>query len=121
MPQIDRRKARLQRHRRVRKHVSGSSTRPRLCVFRSLSHMYAQVIDDSSGSTLVSASTVDPGVIEQIQGMTKTEKARIVGKVLAERAVEHGITLVVFDRGGYKYHGRVKALADAARKGGLEF
>jgi large subunit ribosomal protein L18 len=86
-----------------------------------LDHIYAQVIDDSRGHTLVSASTVDPVVVEQIQNMTKTEKAQVVGKVLAERALEHGITRVVFDRGGYKYHGRVKALADAARKGGLEF
>jgi len=121
MPEINRRKARLQRHRRVRKYVSGSGERPRLCVFRSLSHIYAQVIDDSCGHTLVSASTVDPAVVGQSEGMTKTEKARVVGQVLAERALEHGITQVVFDRGGYKYHGRVKALADAARKGGLEF
>jgi len=121
MPEIDRRKARLQRHRRVRKYVVGAEERPRLCVFRSLSHIYAQVIDDSRGHTLVSASTVDPVVAEQVQGMTKTEKARVVGRVLAERALECGITQVVFDRGGYKYHGRVKALADAARKGGLEF
>ncbi len=121
MPEIDRRKARLQRHRRVRKYVSGSSERPRLCVFRSLSHIYAQVIDDSCGYTLASASTVDSSVVGQAQGMTKTDKARVVGTVLAERALEHGITQVVFDRGGYKYHGRVAALAEAARQAGLRF
>jgi large subunit ribosomal protein L18 len=90
-------------------------------VFRSLHHIYAQVIDDSRGHTLVSASTVDPEVEGQCQGLTKTEQARLVGKVLAKRAVTHGIKRVVFDRGGYLYHGRVKALADAAREGGLEF
>jgi large subunit ribosomal protein L18 len=83
--------------------------------------MYAQLIDDSQGHTLVSASTIDPDVATQIEGLTKTEQARIVGKALAQRALEHDIKRVVFDRGGYKYHGRVKALADAAREGGLEF
>jgi len=97
------------------------SERPRLNVFRSLRHIYAQVIDDSQGRTLVSASTVDPQVEAQLQGLTKIEQARVVGKVLAERALSQGIQRVVFDRGGYKYHGRVKALADAVREGGLEF
>nr|HID12366.1 50S ribosomal protein L18 [Anaerolineae bacterium] len=121
MPEIDRRVARLRRHRRVRKRVVGTPERPRLSVFRSLRHIYAQVIDDSRGYTLVSASTIDPEVEAQLQGLTKTEQARIVGKVLAERALSRGIKKVVFDRGGYKYHGRVKALADAAREAGLEF
>jgi large subunit ribosomal protein L18 len=92
-----------------------------LNVFRSLNHIYAQVIDDSRSSTLVSASTIDKEVGKEIDGLSKTEQARVVGKVLAERALSQGITRVVFDRGGYKYHGRVKALADAAREGGLEF
>ncbi len=121
MPEIDRRKARLRRHRRVRRHVVGRPERPRLNVFRSLSNIYAQVIDDSQGYTLVSASTIDPDVKTQIDGLSKSEQAQVVGKVLAERALSQGITKVVFDRGGYKYHGRVKALADAAREGGLEF
>jgi len=92
-----------------------------LNVFRSLRHIYAQVIDDSQGQTLVSASTIDPEVKVQLQGLTKTEQARAVGGLLAERALSCGIKKVVFDRGGYKYHGRVKALADAAREGGLKF
>ena len=121
MPEIDRRVARLRRHRRVLKRVVGTSERPRLNVFRSLSHIYAQVIDDSQGHTLVSASTIDPEVEAQLRGLTKTEQASVVGKVLAERALRQGISRVVFDRGGYAYHGRVKALADAAREGGLEF
>ena len=121
MPEIDRRAARLRRHKRVRKHVIGTSERPRLNVFRSLRHIYAQVIDDSLEQTLISASTVDREVETQIEGLSKIEQARVVGKVLAERALSQGINKVVFDRGGYKYHGRVKALADAAREGGLEF
>ena len=121
MPEIDRRGARLRRHKRVRKRVVGTPGRPRLNVFRSLRHIYAQVIDDSQGHTLVTASTIDPAVEAQVQGLTKTEQASVVGQVLAERALGRGIRQVVFDRGGYKYHGRVKALADAAREGGLEF
>ena len=121
MPEIDRRVARLRRHRRVRKQVVGTPERPRLNVFRSLRHIHAQIIDDSRGHTLVSASTVDSEVAMQTQGLTKIEQARVVGKVLAERALSQGIEGVVFDRGGYAYHGRVKALADAAREGGLEF
>jgi large subunit ribosomal protein L18 len=121
MPEIDRRVNRLRRHRRVRRHVIGTAERPRLNVFRSLNHIYAQVIDDGEGHTLLSASTVDPEVQKQLDGLTKIEQARVVGKVLAERALGQGVKHVVFDRGGYKYHGRVKALADAAREGGLEF
>lgn len=121
MPEIDRRVARLRRHKHVRKHVVGTPERPRLNVFRSLNHIYAQVIDDSRGHTIVAASTIEPEVKAQLKGLKKTEQARLVGRVLAERALRQGIKKVVFDRGGYKYHGRVKALADAAREGGLEF
>jgi large subunit ribosomal protein L18 len=121
MPESNRRVARLRRHRRVRKHIVGTPDRPRLNVFRSLRHIYAQVIDDSRECTLVSASTMDQEVRTQLQGLSKTEQAQVVGKVLAERALSQGIGQVVFDRGGYKYHGRVKALADAAREGGLDF
>jgi large subunit ribosomal protein L18 len=120
-PEIDRRKARSRRRAHIRKNLSGTSERPRLSVFRSLTHIYAQIIDDSVGNTLASASTVDRVVSEQTGEMTKTEQARIVGELLAERALSKGIKQVVFDRGGYKYHGRVKALAEAARKAGLDF
>ncbi|TET49738.1 MAG: 50S ribosomal protein L18 [Anaerolineales bacterium] len=121
MGEIDRRKARLRRHRRVRKRISGTKKMPRLNVFRSLGHIYAQVVDDSKGHTLVSASTMDREVGPKLKGLNKTERAGVVGRVLAERAKSQGITKVVFDRGGYKYHGRVKALAEAAREGGLKF
>ena len=113
--------ARHRRHARVRRHVSGTLERPRLCVFRSLKHIRAQVIDDTSGHTLVAASTLDSGVRSQIDGKDKSAQAAVVGEVIAQRALEAGITRIVFDRGGYKYHGRVKSLADAARKAGLEF
>ncbi len=108
------------RHRRVRNKVAGSELRPRLNVFRSLHHIYAQIIDDGKGETLVSASTLEGEVKGQIEEMTKTRKAEVVGSCLARKALQKGIRRVVFDRGGYKYHGRVKALADAARKEGLE-
>ena len=121
MPETDRQAARLRRHRRVRKHVVGMPERPRLNVFRSLRHIYAQIVDDSGGHTLVSASTVDPEVRIQLEGLTRTEQSRVVGKTLAERALNLSIKQVVFDRGVYKYHGRVQALADGAREGGLEF
>lgn len=121
MPEINRQVARVRRHKRVRTRVSGTAERPRLCVFRSLRHIYAQVIDDTQGRTLVSASTVEPEVEARLKGLKKVEQATVVGRVLAERAVKQGIKKVAFDRGGYKYHGRVKALADAARAGGLEF
>ena len=113
--------ARRRRHRRVRAKLSGTATRPRLNVFRSLNHIYAQVIDDSVGHTLAAASTLDKEVVGQAVGKTKKEQAELVGSAVAERAKTVGISQVVFDRGGYRYHGRVKALADAARKGGLEF
>jgi large subunit ribosomal protein L18 len=113
--------SRQRRHRRVRARVTGTAQRPRLNVFRSLLNIYAQVIDDEAGHTLASASTIDPEVRTQLEGKRKTEAARIVGKVVAERAKKAGINQVVFDRGGYKYHGRVAALAEGAREGGLEF
>jgi len=121
MPEVNRREARLRRHKHVRKRVVGTPERPRLNVFRSLRHIYAQVIDDSKGHTLVSASTIDPEVRSQLQGLSKVEQAGVVGKVLAERALGRGIEQVAFDRGGFKYQGRVEALADAAREVGLEF
>jgi len=113
--------ARVRRHVRVRKLVNGTPDRPRLNVFRSLAEIYAQVIDDEAGHTLVAASTVDHELRGQMDGKKKTEQARLVGKMLAERARQKGISKVVFDRGGYRYIGRVKALADGAREGGLEF
>jgi large subunit ribosomal protein L18 len=113
--------ARKRRHVRVRKQVEGTSERPRLNVYRSLNHIYAQIIDDSRGSTLLSVSSVDPSLHKSLVGKTRTEQAAVVGKTLAERATEAGISQVVFDRGGYKYHGRVKKLAEASREGGLKF
>ena len=113
--------ARRRRHVRVRKRVSGTEERPRLCVFRSLKHIYAQVIDDVQGYTLTSASTLDAEVRAKLNGKDKTAQAAVVGEVLAARALKAGVEQVVFDRGGCQYHGRVKALAEAARKGGLDF
>ncbi len=113
--------ARERRHRRVRKKVSGTQSRPRLNVYRSLIHIYCQVIDDVAGHTLVSVSTVDGQVRLMVQGKNKTEQARVVGQVIARRALDEGIKQVVFDRGGWAYHGRIKALADGAREEGLEF
>ena len=113
---------RQRRHRRVRAKVIGTPLRPRLNIFRSAQHIYAQVIDDERGNTLISAGTVEPSVRERVtEGMTKVEKARLVGQIIAERAKEAGITAVVFDRGGFLYHGRVQALATGAREGGLDF
>ncbi len=113
--------ARARRHGRVRQKVSGTTERPRLTVFRSLEEIYVQVIDDQAGHTLVSASSIDHELRAKAGGIKKVEQARLVGKLVAERAKAHGIQTVVFDRGGYRYIGRVKALADAAREGGLEF
>ena len=109
---------RARRHLRVRKKVTGSASRPRLVVNRSARHMFAQIVDDSAGRTLASASTLDPA-IRAAEG-DKTAKARRVGELLARRAAEAGVESVVFDRGGYRYHGRVAALADGAREGGLK-
>ncbi len=109
---------RLRIHRRIRKKLSGTSERPRLAVFRSVAHIYAQVIDDTKGVTLASASTTEKGVVETGGNVAA---AKVIGQRVAQRAKEAGIGSVVFDRGGYQYHGRVKALADAAREAGLEF
>jgi len=112
---------RERRHLRVRKKVKGTPERPRLCVYRSLKHIYAQIIDDTRGHTLVAASTLDPALRSQLPRTGNKEAARAVGRLLAQRALEKGITQVVFDRGGYLYHGRVQALAEGAREGGLKF
>jgi large subunit ribosomal protein L18 len=121
MPTRTPRELRIRRHTRLRKRVKGSSERPRLSVFRSNIHIYAQVIDDTTGRTLVAASSKDRALAATLNGKTKTERAQAVGQLLAKRAKDAGIDMVVFDRGGYKYHGRVQALADAAREGGLTF
>jgi large subunit ribosomal protein L18 len=113
--------ARGRRHVRVRKNLTGTTERPRLNVFKSLVGIYAQVIDDQAGRTLLSASTVDRDLREKMKGLKKSEQAKLVGQTLAERAKDKGIQAVVFDRGGYRYSGRVKALADGAREGGLQF
>jgi large subunit ribosomal protein L18 len=118
---ISRSIARNRRHQRVRKHIQGTPDRPRLNVFRSEAQIYAQVIDDEAGHTLVSASSIDQELRAKMDSLKKTEQARLVGMAIAERAKAKGITKVVFDRGGYRYIGRVKALADAAREGGLDF
>jgi large subunit ribosomal protein L18 len=112
---------RRHRHQRVRKTVEGTAGRPRLNVYRSHSAIYAQVVDDGPGRTLVSASTLDPELKPRLEGLNKTDQARLVGKLLGERAKARGVAQVVFDRGGYRYQGRVRALADAAREAGLEF
>ena len=117
----DRRAARCGRHDRVRAKVKGTASKPRLCVFRSLQHIYAQVIDDSQGHTLASASTIDPEAKGETSGKKRAAQAELVGILVAKRALGVGIKQVVFDRGGYKYHGRVKTLAEAARQGGLKF
>ncbi len=121
MKETDTREARIKRHLRVRRKVEGNGDRPRLCVFRSLNHIYAQVIDDVKGHTLVAASTLDAEIKDDSKGKNKTSRAEMVGELLAKRAKDKKIKQVAFDRGGYKYHGRVKALAEAARKGGLKF
>ena len=113
--------ARLRRHTRVRIGLQGTPQRPRLSVFRSLSEIYAQVIDDQAGKTIVSASTIDEELRGKMKGLKKAEQAKLVGQALAERAKGKGVQAVVFDRGGFKYSGRVKALADGAREGGLKF
>jgi len=114
--------ARIRRHRRVRAKVEGTISRPRLCVFRSLNHIYAQVIDDERGHTLASASTLDSEMRNgATAGKVRVARAELVGSLVAKRALSEGINQVVFDRGGYKYHGRVKALAEAARREGLKF
>ena len=113
--------ARLRRHLRVRKKVRGTPQRPRLAVYRSLGHIYAQVIDDDAGHTLAAASDLETAIRSQVNGKPKTAVAKLVGELVAQRAREHGVGRVVFDRGGYRFHGRVKALADSAREAGLTF
>ena len=117
----DSRTLRLARHRRVRRSVSGTADRPRLSVFRSLRDIYVQVIDDTNGKTLVAASSRESEIKSSAGKVTKSEVSKAVGAAIAKRALSTGTSKVVFDRGGYKYHGRVKALADAAREGGLDF
>lgn len=121
MAKKSRNDARLRRHARVRKSVMGTPERPRLNVYRSLISIYAQVIDDNNGHTLAAASSIDHELRDKMKGLHKTEQARLVGELVAERAKKKGIKSVVFDRGGFRYIGRVKALAEAARKAGLEF
>jgi len=113
--------ARERRQKRVRKKIKGSPQRPRLCVFRSARHIYAQVIDDVSGRTLVSASTISPDLRDQVKGLKKTEAAKLIGRSIAKKAREKGIAKVVFDRNGFLYHGRVQALSSSAREEGLKF
>lgn len=121
MTKSSRTDARLRRHQRVRKQVAGTAVRPRLNVFRSLTAIYAQIIDDVAGRTLVSASSLDKDLREKVKGLKKSEQAKAVGRAVAERAKGKGINSVVFDRGGFQYVGRVKALAEGAREGGLQF
>lgn len=116
-----RREARIRRHQRVRRQIAGVADRPRLAVFRSNLQIYAQVIDDERGHTLVAASTKDAELASAVAGKPRREQAALVGRSVAERALKAGITSVVFDRGGFLYHGRIKALADAAREAGLQF
>ena len=117
----DKEELRKRRHRSVRKKVSGVSEKPRLNVFRSLNNIYAQVIDDTTHTTLAAASTIDKELRSTVKSGGNIESAKLVGKLIAERAKEKGVAKVVFDRGGYLYHGRVKSLAEAAREAGLEF
>jgi large subunit ribosomal protein L18 len=121
MAKKSRAQARLKRHLRVRSKVAGTAARPRLNVFRSVTEIYAQIIDDAAGRTLVSASSVDKELRSKVKGLKKSEQAKVVGQAVAERAKTKGIKAVVFDRGGYQYTGRVKALADGARESGLQF
>ncbi|MGQ0601812.1 MAG: 50S ribosomal protein L18 [Anaerolineales bacterium] len=121
MANVKRKESRARRHARVRAKVSGTPGRPRLNIFRSLSSIYVQLIDDQAGTTLAAASSLDSELKAMLVGKKKSEQAKLVGMAIAERAKSKGISQVVFDRGGYKYHGRVKALADGAREGGLEF
>lgn len=121
LTRVDRKQARAVRHLRVRKRVRGTSERPRLAIFRSLHHIHAQIIDDAAGRTLVAASSVDPDLRKKLSSGGNIEAAKTVGALIAEKAKAAGVTAVVFDRGGSIYHGRVKALAEAAREGGLEF
>ena len=121
MGKLTGREQRARRHGRIRGRVTGTAERPRLNVFRSNAHIYAQVIDDTRGHTLVAASTLDAGLRPQLAENAKQDEAKLVGRLIAERALAAGVAQVVFDRGGYRYHGRIRALADAAREAGLKF
>ena len=118
---LDKNADRIKRHERVRNKISGTAERPRLCVFRSLNHIYAQIIDDVKGTTLVACSTVEKGIADMVKELTKKESAKVVGQEVAKRALAKGIETVVFDRGGYLYTGRVECVADGAREAGLKF
>ena len=121
MTKKSREQMRSRRHVRVRKNIAGTAERPRLNVFRSLVGIYAQLVDDGAGVTLAAASTLDADIKARLKGLSKTEQAKLVGELIAQRAKAKGIGQVVFDRGGFRYHGRVRALAEAARQAGLEF
>lgn len=121
MTKADLKLAQRIKHKRIRKKITGTMSRPRLCVFRSSNHIYAQIVDDSRHHTLASISTLDPQVKSKTNDMSKASKAQVIGSLIAGKALSSDIKQVVFDRGGYKYHGRVKALAEAARQAGLEF
>ena len=116
-----RQKIRVKKHRRMRNHLSGTTQKPRLAVFRSNNHMYAQIIDDTVGNTLASASTLEKEIKAELEKTNNVDAAAYIGTVIAKRAIEKGIKTVVFDRGGFIYHGKIAALADAAREAGLEF
>jgi len=118
---VNRNQERLVRHKRIRKKVFGTAERPRLCVFKSLKYIYAQLINDENGTTIASASSLEPEVKSRVSSSKSIEASKMVGTLVAQRALEKGINKVVFDRGGYPYHGRIKELADAARQAGLEF
>lgn len=119
---LDRKSARIKRHRRVRKKITGVPECPRLCVFKSLKHIYAQIIDDYNGITLVAASTLSSDIRDKVTNSSKNiQAAKLVGELIGRKAIEKNITKIVFDRGGYLYHGKVKALADAVREAGLKF
>lgn len=117
---LDKRSARIKRHRRVRKKVFGTPEQPRLSVYKSIKHIYAQIIDDQNGITLVAASTLSPDVRDKVSG-SNIKAAKLVGNEIGKKAAENNITSIVFDRGGYRYHGKLKALAEAVREAGLEF
>ena len=121
MPRVSSNEVRMRIHQRIRKHLNGSPSRPRLAVFRSNKHIYAQIIDDSKGATMIAASSLEVDAKKDVKNGGNIAAAKAVGKLVAERAKSKGIDAVLFDRGGYLYHGRVKALADAAREAGLKF
>ncbi|MDL2302619.1 50S ribosomal protein L18 [Lachnospiraceae bacterium OttesenSCG-928-D06] len=118
---VSRQEVRVKKHKRIRNRFSGTTARPRLAVFRSNNHMYAQIIDDTVGNTLVAASTLEKAVSAELEKTNNVDAAAYLGEVIAKRAIEKGINTVVFDRGGFIYHGKIAALADSARKAGLEF